>query len=120
MNQPEFKGSPNSKIYIQADDRAIGAELSPCVSPEPEEQPMKKLRIDPKHDMLNRSSIATQYAQAKKGFKSSFFPIYNGAVPNALKMGCSHMSYAYAMDSHNISPFTMASMRPEAIIMMTS
>ena len=55
----DFKGSPNSKIHFKADDRAIGAELSPCVSPEPEEQPMKKLRIDPKHDMLNRSSIAT-------------------------------------------------------------
>ena len=59
FQKPEFKGSPNYKIYIKADDRAIGAELSPCVSPEPEEQPMKKLRIDPKHDMLNRSSIAT-------------------------------------------------------------
>lgn len=69
---------------------------------------------------LTEVQLLRSTRRRKKGFKSSFFPIYNGAVPNALKMGCSHMSYAYAMDSHNISPFTMASMRPEAIIMMTS
>jgi len=55
---PRINGHIEVKLE-EADDRAIGAELSPCVSPEPEEQPMKKLRIDPKHDMLNRSSIAT-------------------------------------------------------------
>jgi len=54
---PGRLGQINGTIDVKLEE--AHDQLSPCVSPEPEEQPLKKIRMDPKCEILNRSSIAT-------------------------------------------------------------